>query len=92
MAQEDQEWYLQCCVLQCWDAGSIPGLAQWDQIRNCHSCSIGRSCGLDLLPGQGTPCAVGGQKRNKTKQKQTSGSSSEKSLSVFLKGTFFGHK
>ena len=38
------------------------GLTQWHselRIWCCHSCSIGRNCGSGLIPGPGTPYAVG---------------------------------
>ena len=46
--------------LQIQDAGSIPGPAQWvKRIWCCCSCSIGHNCSLDLIPGPGTPYAIG---------------------------------
>jgi len=43
------------------DLGSIPGLAQW----YCCSCGVGRNCGLDLIAGPGTSCAMGQPKKKK---------------------------
>ena len=40
---------------ECWDEGSIPGLAQW--IRRC--CRLVCSCSADLIPGPGIPHAEG---------------------------------
>ena len=49
--------------LQCWDTGSISGPAQW--VKDCHSCTAGHDCSLDLTPGPGTPNAMGRPKRKK---------------------------
>ena len=38
------------------------------KIRHCCSCSIGHNCSSDLIPGPGTPYAVGWPKKKKTKQ------------------------
>ena len=47
--------------LEPWDAGSLPGPAQW--VRNPGA---GCNCGSDLLvPSLGTPYAGGGPKRKK---------------------------
>ena len=55
--------------LQCQDTGSIPSLAQWVKGSSvCHSCSIGHDCGLDLIPGPGTPYAVGWPKKKKEEE------------------------
>ena len=40
------------------------GLRIW----HCHSYSLGRNCGLDLIPGQGTPEAMGRPKKEKKKK------------------------
>ena len=39
------------------------GLKTW----HCHSCSVGCNCGLDLIPGPGTPYASG-QPQKRIKQ------------------------
>ena len=36
-----------------WDAGSITNLAQW--VKNLGLPLLGCNCGLDLIPGPGTP-------------------------------------
>ena len=36
--------------LELWDAGLIPGPAQWVEIWRCCSHGIGHNCGLDLIP------------------------------------------
>ena len=41
------------------------------RIRCCHSCSFGRSCGLDLIPGLGTPYATSSQTRKKKERKHS---------------------
>jgi len=33
------------------------------RIQHCHSCSLGYNCGSDLIPGQGTPYALGQPKK-----------------------------
>ena len=38
------------------------GLRIW----SCHSCRVGGNCDSDLIPGLGTPCAVGKPKKEKT--------------------------
>ena len=55
---------------ECWDAGLIPAPAQWLKgLVLSHSCGLGSNCGLDLIPGQGTPYATGQPKQKKQKQK-----------------------
>ena len=50
------------------DAGSIPSLALWVKGSGCcHRCGIGHNCGWDLIPGPGTPYAMGWPKRKKKK-------------------------
>ena len=55
-------------------AGSqVPSPLQHSGLRicHCHSCSLDCDCGLDLIPGLGTPYAVG-QPKMKEKNKHTS--------------------
>ena len=42
------------------------GLRRW----HCCSCGLGCSCGSDLIPGLGTPCATGWPKKEKKKKKR----------------------
>ena len=43
-------------------------MAQWiKRIWFCHSCGLGRSCGLDLIPGLDSILPQGNQKRKKKK-------------------------
>ena len=59
MAQQNQQ---HLCSTK--DAGLILGLAQ--QVKSiwcCHSCSVGYSRGLDLIPSLGIPYAVGWPKK-----------------------------
>ena len=54
-------------------AGSqVPSPLQHSGLRicHCHSCSLDCDCGLDLIPGLGTPYAVG-QPKMKEKNKHT---------------------
>lgn len=52
--------------LQHQDTGLVPGWAQWlKRLRHCHSCSVGRTCVLDVSPGEGPPHASGLLKRKK---------------------------
>ena len=49
----------------------VQSLAQHSGLRIwcCHSCSLGHSCGSNLIPGLGTPYALGGgQKRKKREE------------------------
>ena len=49
-----------------WDIGLIPGLAQW--IKDSALLlryGLGHACGLDLIPGPGTPYAMGRPKMKK---------------------------
>ena len=48
--------------LQCQDAGSILGLAQWVKGSGCK-------CSSDLIPGLGTTYAPGWSKKKKKKKK-----------------------
>lgn len=59
-------WSLHCgatrsaASLEQWDAGSIPILALW--VRNPV---LLQNCGLYLIPGLATPCAMGQPKKKK---------------------------
>ena len=55
-----------------WDTGSIPSLEQWVKDPTLHSSSLGCKCGLDLIPGLGTPYAEGQRKKKKKKKKKSS--------------------
>ena len=46
-----------------WDAGLIPGLAQWVKIWHCRSCSLGCTCGLDLILDSELHMPWGSQKK-----------------------------
>ena len=39
------------------------------KILRCHCCSIGHNCGLNLIPGLGTPSAMGQPKKKKKKKR-----------------------
>ena len=55
-------------ALQHWDTGSIPSLARWVKDPALLQRHIGCNCGSDLIPGLGTPCAVGQPKKKKIKR------------------------
>ena len=52
--------------LQHQDAGSIPGPAQW--VKGSGVATVGCKCSLDLIPGLGTPYAVGQLNEGKKKK------------------------
>ena len=54
---------------ECCGTGCIPGGHSRLRIRCCHSCSVGCNCSLDLIPGLGTPYAMGSQKKKKKKNR-----------------------
>ena len=64
-AVTQHDWWNLCC-----SRTQVPspvwhgGLRIWC----CHSCSISCNCGLDLIPGLGTPCADGWPKKKKKKK------------------------
>ena len=62
---------IQGCL--CGSTGSIPGQVQWTKDPACHSCSKRCIYGWDLIPGPGTCICLGGQPKNKTKNKQNHG-------------------
>ena len=64
--QRNRLWSSCCGVaelvasLQCQDESLIAGRVQWvKRTQHCCSCSLGHNCISDLIPGPGTPCAVG---------------------------------
>ena len=68
-----KEWW--CRSSRCGTTGSVAavqslapysGLMMWC----CHSCSVGYNCDLDLIPGPGTPYAVGWPKEKREKKKK----------------------
>lgn len=50
------------------DTGSIPSPAQW--VWHGHSCGVGCTCSVDLIPGLGTPCATRQTKKGKKERKE----------------------
>ena len=48
------------------DAGLIPSTAQWVKMIWC----VGHNYGSELIPGPGTPCAVGQPKTKRKKKKK----------------------
>ena len=38
------------------------------RMQHCHSCSLGGNCGSDLIPGLGTPYAMGWERKNGRKE------------------------
>jgi len=59
-----------CCgatgsSLQCQDSGLIPGLAEWVKGSMLPQGGIDCKCCSDLIPGPGTPYAVGWPKKEK---------------------------
>ena len=69
--------------LQCQDAGSILNSAQWVkdlalpqlrvQVATAAATGVGCNCSSNLIPGQGTPCAVGRPQKKKNKRKENGG-------------------
>ena len=55
----------------CDNAGLIPGLVKWLRIQHCHTCGVGGSCNLDLIPAWELPCAAGAIKKGKNVVKYT---------------------
>ena len=56
-----------------WSAGTQVQSPAWQsglRIPHCHSCGIGHSCGSDLIPGPGTPPAVGWPKKRRRRRKK----------------------
>ena len=41
------------------------------RFQHCHSCGIGCNCGSDMIPGLGTPYAVGWPEKEKKNKKHT---------------------
>ena len=50
--------------MEVWSPAGHSGL----RIQLCHNCSIGGHCGLDLIPGLGTPYTVGRSKKGEDKR------------------------
>ena len=46
---------------------AVPVLHSGLRIQCCSGCGVARNCGLDLIPGPGTPCAAGWPKKEKKK-------------------------
>ena len=44
-------------------------MVQWVKIQHCHSCGVGHSFGLDLIPGSGTSLCCGGNLKKKKKKR-----------------------
>ena len=65
VAQQDW-WCIGTAGSQVWS------LAQHSRLRiqRCHSCGAGHNGSLDLIPGPGTPCAVGQPQEKKKKRKK----------------------
>ena len=61
----------------------VLGLRVW----HCCSCGVGRSCGLDLIPGpEELPCAMGvAKKKKKKKNPQRERGNLVNASSLFLK-------
>ena len=64
VVQQDQ-WHLGSAGTQVWSPAWLSVL----KIQCCCSCSSGHNCGLELIPGPGTPYATG-QPKMKKKQKK----------------------
>ena len=62
LAQQDQ-WHLGDTGLQVLSLTLDTGLRNW----HCQNFGLGADCGLDLIPGPGTPCAMGRPKKKKGK-------------------------
>ena len=81
MVQRDQQ--------RLWNAGTrVQSPAPGSGLRACccHGCGAGCDCGLDLIPGLGTPYAMGQpeKKKAKKKKKKDSGSVLSKKRTLFL--------
>ena len=63
--QARDQWYLWSPGTQIWSPTWHRGL----RIRHCCSCSVGQNYSSDLIPGLGTPNAVGHPKKKKRKRK-----------------------
>ena len=61
------QWDQQCLGST---TAQVPSSAQHRglRIQRCYSCSLGHICGLDLIPGLGTPYAMGWPKKEKKKK------------------------
>ena len=55
---------------ECWDTGSVPSPAQWVKDHHWGSCGLDCSYGSNLIPGLGTPYALGWPKKKKKKKKK----------------------
>ena len=60
MVQQDG-WHLGSTRMQVRSLARLRGL----RIRRCYSCGLGLDCGSDLIPGLGTPYALGRLKKKK---------------------------
>ena len=57
-------------IPECWEAGSIPGLAQWVRDLELPELWGSLELALDLIPGPGTPNAKGQPEKKKRKKKK----------------------
>ena len=64
--QARDQWYLWSPGTQVWSLTWHRGL----RIRHCCSCSVGQNYSSDLIPGLGTPNAVGHPKKKKRKKEK----------------------
>ena len=61
------DWQHLCSMeTQVWSLAQHSGLRIW----HCCSCSVGHSCSSDLIPGLGTPCAMGWPKKKEKKKRE----------------------
>ena len=51
--------------LERWDTGFIPSLAQWVKDLGLLYLGVGHHCSTNMIPGPGTPYAVGQPKKKK---------------------------